>query len=181
MRNDNIPEMGIHLKGLPVYLTKLFNELLDENDFSKKHNARTTLVRIGKRIIPHLHKLLTSKNELLRMEAAKILELIADKRTIPKFILLLDDEEFDIRWIAGEGLIKIGRQSIIPLLKSIRDGKSSYFHNKASHHVLVSLLSKDEKENLNSFLESLDDFHELGEISPTEASRALKVVFKSKS
>jgi HEAT repeat protein len=70
------------------------------------------------------------------MEAAKIVELIADRRSIPLLINLLDDKEFEIRWIAAEGLIKIGRRSILPLLKSVRDGESSYFHNKGAHHVL---------------------------------------------
>ncbi|MGA2406446.1 MAG: hypothetical protein ABSF81_06815 [Bacteroidales bacterium] len=52
-----------------------------------------------------MHKLLDSKNGLLRTEAAKIVELIADKRSIPLLINLLDNNEFEIRWIAAEGLI----------------------------------------------------------------------------
>lgn len=177
MKKDDIAEIDISLKGLPVHITKLFKRLFDDNNFSEKHAARNTLVKVGKRIIPQIHKLLESKNALLRMEVTKILELIADRRSIPKFIMMLGDNEFEIRWMAGEGLIRIGRRSIIPLLKSIRDGESSYFHNKSSHHVLINLLSVEEKENLSSLLDSLDDFHELGEIAPTEASIALKKVF----
>lgn len=75
---------------------------------------------------------------MLRMEAAKIVELIADRRSIPLLINLLDDKEFEIRWIAAEGLIKIGRRSILPMIKSVRNGESSYFHNKGAHHVLNS-------------------------------------------
>jgi HEAT repeat protein len=115
------------------------------------------------------------------MEAAKIVELIADRRSIPFLINLLDDKEFEIRWIAVEGLIKIGRRAILPLLKSIRDGKSTFIFNKGAHHVLLSLLKEDEKNKLPTLLLSLDDVQELGETAPVEASEAIKTIFKRKN
>jgi HEAT repeat protein len=136
---------------------------------------------MGKTIIPKLHRLLNSENALLRMEAAKIVELIADRRSIPFLINLLDDKEFEIRWIAVEGLIKIGRRAILPLLKSIRDGKSTFIFNKGAHHVLLSLLKEDEKNKLPTLLLSLDDVQELGETAPVEASEAIKTIFKRKN
>jgi hypothetical protein len=114
------------------------------------------------------------------MEAAKIVELIADRRSIPFLINLLSDKEFEIRWIAAEGLIKIGRPAILPILKSIRDGKSSFIFNKGAHHVLLSLLDENEKNKLKSFLLSLDDAKELGETAPVEASEAIKTILKRK-
>jgi HEAT repeat protein len=69
-----------------------------------------------KKIIPQIHQLLSSENESLRMETAKITELIADRRSIPLLINLLDDPLFDMRWLAAEGLIKIGRRSICPFI-----------------------------------------------------------------
>jgi HEAT repeat protein len=114
------------------------------------------------------------------MEAAKIVELIADRSSIQFLINLLDDKEFEIRWIAAEGLIKIGRRTILPLLRSIRDGESSFLHNKGAHHVLLSLLNKNEKNKLTSLLQSLDNAQELGETAPVEASVAIKTIFKRK-
>ena len=127
MKKDSNTEIDNALNDFPINLAKLIKRSLDTKNFSKKLAARDTLVSMGKTIIPHLHKLLNSENDLLRMEAAKIVELIADRRSIPFFITLLDDREFEIRWIAAEGLIRIGRRSLLPLLKSIRDGKSSFF------------------------------------------------------
>jgi HEAT repeat protein len=71
------------LRDFPHNLVKIINESLDTNDYSKKLSARETLVKMGKTIIPQMHKLLDSENDLLRMEAAKIVELIADRRSIP--------------------------------------------------------------------------------------------------
>ncbi len=178
MKKNDKAELDISLKDFPDNLTFLIKGLLDTKNSVKKLAARNTLVKMGKTIIPKMHKLLDSENGLLRMETAKIVELIADRRSIPIFIGLLDDKEFEIRWIAAEGLIKIGRRSILPLLKSVRDGKSSYFHNKGAHHVLNSLLKESEKTKLRSLLLSLDDAHELGETAPVEASIAIKGIFK---
>lgn len=166
------------LRDFPHNLVKIINESLDTNDYSKKLSARETLVKMGKTIIPQMHKLLDSENDLLRMEAAKIVELIADRRSIPFLLRLLDDTIFDIRWIAAEALIKIGRQSICPLLKSIRDGKSSYIFHRGAHHILLGLVSENEKDQLVPLLHSLDNYYELRQTAPVQASIALKTVFK---
>src|SRR5664279_494816 len=180
MNKNDRTEIDISLKDFPDNLTSLIKESLDSKNSVKKLAARSTLVGMGKQIIPKLHKLLGSENGLLRSEVAKIVELIADRRSIPLLLILLDDKEFEIRWIAAEGLIKIGRPAILPLLKSIRDGKSSLILNKGAHHVLLSLLNENEKNKLKSFLLSLDDAKELGETAPVEASEAIKTILKRK-
>ena len=174
-----IKEEGISnsLGDFPDNLVKLINDSLDIDDYSKKLSARETLVMMGKTIIPQMHKLLDSENDLLRMKAAKIVELIADRRSIPFLLRLLDDPLFDIRWLAAEGLIKIGRRSICPLLKSVRDGRSSLFFNRGTHHILLDLVNEKEKNKLMHLLQSLDNYHELGETAPVQASIALKTVF----
>lgn len=168
------------LSYLPDNLIKLIKMSLEAKNFTKKINARSSLIKLGKTIIPQMHKLTESENVMLRMEAAKIVELIADKRSIPVLINLLDDEEFEIRWIAAEGLIKIGRRSIRPLLNSVSDGKCSFLQSKGVHHVLENLLYQSEKKKLMSLLLSLDNYHGLGGSASAEASVALRTVFKVK-
>jgi hypothetical protein len=177
MKRDKQVQINDNLSDFPEDLVKLIHELLDTKDFSKKLSARDTLVKMGKTILPQIHKLLNSENDLYRIEAAKITELIADRRSIPELLRLLDDSVFDIRWIASEGLIKIGRESICPLLKSVRDGRSSFFFNKGVHHILLVLLNENERNKMIPLLQSLDNYHELGETSPVQASTALKTVF----
>ena len=180
MKSFNPPIDNI-LSEFPARLVKIISEAIDESNIIRKIDARKHLVRMGKTIVPLLNKLLSSGNIVLRKEAAKIVSLIADRRSIPFLIELLNDKEFDIRWIAADGLIKIGRHSILPLLKSIRDGKSSLLLNEGAHHVLIELLKEDEKQRLESLLQSLDNHHTVGETSPTEAALALKTVFKCRS
>jgi HEAT repeat protein len=178
MKKNSSSEIDNDLKNLPDNLAGLIKESLESKSLSKRISARESLVNMGKTILPHIHKLLDSENDLLRMEATKIVELIADKRSIPLLINLLDDTFFDIRWIAAEGLIKIGRWSICPLLKSVRDGRSSLFFNRGTHHILLELVDEKEKNKIMPLLQSLDNYHELGETAPVQASIALKTVFK---
>ncbi len=176
MKKNDDSEIEDSLRDFPENIVRLIKELIDEKDYSKKHNARIALVKMGKTIVPKMHKLLTSKNALLRMEAVKIVELIADRTSIPLLICMLSDTEFEVRWIAAEGLIKIGRRSILPLIISLRDGKSAYIFNKGAHHVLQCLLNEKEKKELSPLLRSLDDYLELGETAPIEASKAIDIL-----
>jgi len=181
MKNHINSVAEISLKDFPVSFNVLFTDALDEKHFTNKLKARKRLVGMGKTILPQIHKLLTSGNGTLRREATKIVELIADPKSIPFLINMLDDIEFDIRWIAAEGLIKIGRRSIIPQLMALRDGKSSLFMDEGAHHVLNGLLFKNEKEELIPLMRSLENLHELRETVPVEAYKALKTVFRSKT
>ena len=136
---------------------------------------------MGKTILPHMHKLLRSGNALLRIEVAKVVELISDKSSITILISLLGDPEFEVRWIAAEALIKIGRPSVLPLLKLVRDGRGNYYIDRGVHHVLINLLFENEKKKLSRFLTSLDNFNEMGEIAQVEASRAVTYLEKAKT
>jgi HEAT repeat protein len=160
----------------PVNLVKLLNVVFDDRDYQKMHNARLSLVRMGKTIIPQLHKLVKSENSQIRLEGAKLIQIAADRRSVPVLIFLLDDKEYDIRWIAAEGLIRIGRKSIVPMLKAVSGGKTTLFSNQRVHQVLSSLLSEEEKNKLESLMQSLEDYHGLNETAPVEALRALKIL-----
>ncbi|MFZ0281881.1 MAG: hypothetical protein WAL29_09545 [Bacteroidales bacterium] len=82
MNKNDRSEIDISLKDFPDNLASLIKESLDSKNSVEKLAARSKLVRMGKIIIPKIHKLLSSENPLLRMEAAKIVELIADRRSI---------------------------------------------------------------------------------------------------
>lgn len=128
-------------------------------------------------IIPHKHESVSEVNEHLKKEVEKIICVVADKRSIPALINLLDDHEFDIRWIAAESLIRIGRRSIVPLLCTIRDGRRFSYPGKA-HHVLQCLLTRSEKKALQPLLTSLCEDSGRNENAVVEASFALRRVFR---
>lgn len=98
-----------------------------------------------KSIIPEIYGPISLRNQRLKSEVSLIISIVADKNSIPALINMLSDNEYDIRWIAAESLIRIGRRSVSPLLRSIQDGKSACFPGKEAYHVLQSLLTRSEK------------------------------------
>ena len=105
--------------------------------------ARYELVKIGKSAVKYLSGLLQAPKEYIRWEAIKTLSQIADPETIPILINALENEDFDVRWMAAEGLIDIGKESIKPLLKAVIKSKNPFYLLDGVHHVLKDLQFKN--------------------------------------
>jgi len=101
--------------------------------------AREELVAKGKNIVDFLMELLNNPKHIYRWEALKTMEEIGDPISIPMFIKALEDDESDVRWIAAEGLIKLGMKSIKPLLKTLIEKSGSIFVLAGIHHVFYDL------------------------------------------
>lgn len=112
----------------------------------------TSLLRVRKKsIIPLINDPFSTRNERFKSEVSQIISFVADKRSIPALINLLNDNEYDVRWIAAESLIRIGRTCVSPLIRSIKDGKN-ISHGKEACHVLQSLLTGTEQKALHHLL-----------------------------
>ena len=169
--------IGVNVEDFTDSIARVIPDLSDINNYQKKINARRYLVDMGKEILPQLNKLVLSKNIHLRKEASKVIEIIGDKDSIPVLINLLDDDDGSIRWIAAEGLIHIGRESIVPLLsKIVEEGDDTYLKMGARHAFLM-LFSNDEKNHFQPLLQSLKNYNNISILAPVEAFRAL-IMFK---
>jgi hypothetical protein len=103
-------------------------------------------------IIPRIQGLSLAANQRIINEINQTINFMSDQNSIPALISLLDDNEYDVRWIAAESLINIGRKSVIPLLKSIKGGRSTYTPGRGAYHVLHSLLSKKEQRAIQHLM-----------------------------
>ena len=112
-------------------------ENLGDKDAHQRRTARKDLVAKGDIVIDYLEQLLDHSKHIYRWEAIKTLEELKNPKSIPIFIKSLENDELDIRWIAAEGLIKIGFDSVIPLLEEIiKRTKHSILLYDGAHHVL---------------------------------------------
>jgi HEAT repeat protein len=69
----------------------------------------------------------------------------------------MQDEVFEIRWIAAEGLIAIGNDSIKPLLIALTDEPKELFLREEAHHVIKYIISQNAKgPELNKILKSVE-------------------------
>ncbi len=120
--------------------------------------ARQALVAVGRPAIGALVGALTDSRTQVRWEAAKSLGEIADPAGTEALALALDDKVFDVRWLAATGLIAIGRETIVPVLRVVISCADSTLCRSASHHVLHDLAAGHEelKETLAPVLNALE-------------------------
>jgi len=131
---------------------------LSDKDGQVRENARLTLVDIGKEATLALTKLLTAKDQQTRWEAAKALGAIADPAAIPSLVKTLEDDIFDVRWLASEALVAIGPDCIKPLLETLSTGAKNLFLREEARHVLKYILRDNPKaKELNIILKPVVD------------------------
>lgn len=126
-------------------------------DVVRCQKARNALVSMGKPAVPSLVKFLHHQKEQLRWEAIKTLGQIADPSTTRVFLDSLEDKDFDIRWLAAEGLIAIGKDALAPLLKALIIHSDSIWFRNGAHHVLHDLARKGLYDKVRPILVALED------------------------
>lgn len=141
-------------------------ERLSSSDSSLRIETRKELVDIGADVIPHLSEILFFNDHHLRWEAAKTINQLADNDGIEIQIKTLEDDQSDIRWIAAEGLVKMDKKSIVPILRKLQEeGTDSIYLVKGAYHVLHKIYPGDElKEKLKPLVKALNNkklYHEI--------------------
>lgn len=173
MRTQLKSNIDIETSAYPDTIIHLISDLIDNPDYETHHWIREILVHMGPKILPLMYRLLDSGNWIIRKEAIKIIEMIGHPSSIPYLIKSLEDSASDIRWIAAEGLIRIGPQVIRPLLKALTANNISYFLKLGAHHVLETMAHQKGSEELRNLVYMLKYRIDTPELIPLEASEIL--------
>lgn len=144
-------------------IEELINKFYNKDGIQRK-KARYALVKIGKPAVKYLSDLLNEpkeneQKEYVRWEAIKTLSQICTPESIPVLIKALEHEDFDVRWMAAEGLINIGKESIEPLLKSLIKNGDSIFLLEGVHHVLKDLQFKKIFNDQTGIINKLENYN----------------------
>jgi HEAT repeat protein len=133
----------------------LINEL-GSKDGTQRERARGALVKIGKPAVPSLVGLLSAQGQRARWEACKALVSIKDPSAADPLVHALMDDSMEIRWLAAEALIALGRKALRSLFAALEVHFESVFLREGAHHVLHALERRDllEKDGL-AVLEAL--------------------------
>jgi HEAT repeat protein len=146
---------------------------LRSRDGMVRQKARKTLTTIGKRAVLPLLPLLNDPDDHVRWEAAKALADIADPGASSGLVTSLQDENGDVRWLAAEGLIAIGRDALVPLLETLIERSDSVWLRGGAHHVLHDMAKGELGDLLTPVVAALDGVDpEIGVRGP--ASKALE-------
>ena len=140
-------------------IKKFIDDLSSDNGI-KRQKARNELVKIGEPAIDYLIELQFAPQHHTRWEAIKALSQIAEPDSIPLLINSLEDEKFDVRWLAAEGLINIGKDSIKPLVITLLENTDSEYLREGVHHVLKDLQLEGKYPDENNVLEALESYNE---------------------
>jgi HEAT repeat protein len=136
-------------------IENLINDLANQNGITRQ-KARYELVKMGNPALDYLLELQSSTKHLARWEAVKAISEIGSRESIPILINALEDEEFDVRWLAAEGLIDIGHASVYPLLKAFITNKNSIYLKEGVHHVLKGLEMRGMYDDKYEIIKSLE-------------------------
>lgn len=123
----------------------------------ERQTARERLVDMGgQEVTRALVGQLIHPRQHVRWEAAKALTAIADPVAAPGLMHALDDEDSDVRWVAGEGLIALGNDGLLTVLSGLTKRSVSLDYCNAAHHVLHDLRKPGNLEIIAPVLQALE-------------------------
>jgi HEAT repeat protein len=140
--------------------------------------ARRALAYLGKPAVSELTRSLESQEALRRWEAAKVLSQIGDAAATVALIKALTDKVFDVRWLAAEGLIAVGRSVAPALLREVMKNPESIALREGAHHVLHDINNENIAAAINPVLKALEDSEATLEV-PLVARRAIETLEKT--
>ncbi len=121
---------------------------LSSKDATERRDARAALVKTGAPAVPSLLNALDAPQQHVRWEAAKSLAEIADPAAVERLVAALGDKDSDVRWVVGEALIALGRETIKPLLVTLTKGDLPDGVDEGAHHVLHELAKRPDLASL---------------------------------
>jgi len=116
---------------------------LGDRDGVTRERARRSLVSLGSPGVEPLLQALKNKKSRVRFEAAMCLRDIADRRAIDGLVEALGDRTFEIRWVAAEALINVGRPVVPVVLHALMEHADSTWLRDGCRHVLTHFAGLD--------------------------------------
>jgi len=101
--------------------------------------ARQYLVAIGEPAVSPLVEALAHRNQWVRWETAKSLGQIDSPAAAQALVRALEDDMFDVRWLAAKGLLTVGRDALVPLLHALLERSDSELLREGAHHIFHDL------------------------------------------
>ena len=133
----------------------LLDNLLSTNG-AVRVQARKELVSRGNEAVLPLMLLLKTGTYWGRWEAAKALQDMKNPLSIQALIGALRDDKFEIRWLAAEGLINIGKLVCKPLAQALIRNPDSKLLQDGAHHVFKDICEQDSSKYIQELINALE-------------------------
>jgi HEAT repeat protein len=155
------PASGMRATGDSGQIRALIAQL-SSPDGNIRTKARFALVHIGNPAVEPLTQTCHGADTRLRWEICKTLSLIGDPAAVPALLQALEDDRFEIRWLAAEGLITIGGKSpeyLKALLHELLKHPTSGLLREGAHHIFHDLVVYNDYVVFKPLVETLADFN----------------------
>lgn len=123
-----------------------------------RERAHSTLIAIGKPAVKPLVKALMKSTEYGRGQAAKALGEIGDLSAAPALVKALEDDKFDVRWLAARALVALGRDGLPALLRALIERPNSTWLREGAHHILHDEGYQTWQEQLAPVMKALEGY-----------------------
>jgi hypothetical protein len=144
-------------------------------DGSTRRRARMGLEQIGKPARASFVDVLQSGRCEERCEAAKALGEISDPGTAPALTKALEDNEFEVRWLAAKGLVAMNVKGLTSLFQALWERGDEVLLREGAHHVLHDLAKGELRKYLKPVLGALEGVEPAVQV-PLAAYRALELM-----
>ena len=116
---------------------------LGDRDGVTRERARRSIVSLGSTGVEPLLQALKNRKSRVRFEAAMCLRDIADRRAIDGLVEALGDRMFEVRWVAAEALINVGRPVVPVVLRALMEQADAMWLRDGCRHVLSHFAGLD--------------------------------------
>jgi HEAT repeat protein len=155
-------------------ISGLIPDLGDESAAIREY-ARHALASSGRAAVKPLTIALKESTEYGRGQAARALGEIGDPAALPALIQALEDEKFDVRWLAAKAVVLFGRDGLTALLQALVDRPESTRLRQSAHHVLHDAAHGKWSAELAPVKEALEG-PDPENVLPVAAARALEAL-----
>ena len=163
---------GSAAKREAVRVPALIADLGDRSATIREH-AHRALVAMGKVALKPLLEALTNSTEYGRGQAAKALGEIGDPTVAPALVKALEDDKYDVRWLAARALVALGRDGLAALLPALIERPHSTWLREGAHHVLHDERYAPWHEQLAPIMEALESY-DAADALPTAVEAVLR-------
>ena len=132
-----------NISSLKEQIPNLITDLDNENGLIRQR-ARLQLEHIGPESIPALLDALQSPSAQVRREAVRVLGELRTSEASPTLAEMLMDEDIGVRWAVMESLIRLGRDTLRPLLDTFIQNFDSIWMREGVRHILRVLNDRNQ-------------------------------------
>ncbi|MEZ4502894.1 MAG: HEAT repeat domain-containing protein [Dehalococcoidia bacterium] len=115
------------------------HRLLAHKDADVREAAYDALSELGPRVLPALEGPASDKDRDVRWFAYEIASHLEGTAAIPMLLRGLHDGDFSIRWVASNGLISTGPESVRPLLEALVTERPSLSFHSAARRIFTRI------------------------------------------